>query len=103
MDGNVVTRPWRRAHWPQPTGLNCWSDRGIDCLRALKLDVQLRFCSNVLIEQEQHAYKKVVKLMREITKLATIEYFRERFCCLRSAPGVGMLVPMTFATELIAP
>jgi len=41
--------------------------------------------------------------MREITKLATIEYFRERFCCLRSAPGVGMLVPMTFATELIAP
>ena len=87
----------------QPVGLNCWSDKGIDGLRSLKLDEQLRFCLDVLIEEEQHAYKQVEKVTLELKKLATEERFRERIRCLRSVPGVGLLTAMTFATELIAP
>ena len=87
----------------QPAGLNCWSDKGIDALRALKLDAQLRFCLDVLIDEEEHASKQVEKLTLELKKLATEERFRERIRCLRSVPGVGPLTAMMFATELIAP
>lgn len=87
----------------QPVGLNCWSDKGIDGLRTLKLDDQLRYCLDVLIDEEQHACKQVEKLTLELKKLATEDRFRERIRCLRSVPGVGFLTAMMFATELIAP
>lgn len=86
-----------------PAGLNCWSDKGIEGLRALKLDAQLRFCLDVLIDEEQHAFKQVEKLTLEIKKLAREDRFRELISCLRSVPGVGLLTAMTFATELVSP
>jgi transposase len=87
----------------QPAGLNCWSDKGIEGLRALTLPDQLRFCLDVLIDEEQHALKQVERLTLEVKKLADADRFRERVRCLRSVPGVGLLTAMTFATELIAP
>ena len=77
----------------QPVGLNCWSDKGIDGLRSLKLDEQLRFCLDVLIEEEQHAYKQVEKVTLELKKLATEERFRERIRCLRPSPAWDCLRP----------
>lgn len=87
----------------QPQGLGFWSDKGIDALRALKLPDELRFCLDVLINEERHAQRQVERLTNQIRRMATEDRFRERIECLRSVPGVGLLTAMTFATELVAP
>jgi transposase len=88
---------------PQPSGLTCWSDQAVEALAKLELSDDMRFCLDVLIEEEQHAYKQVERLTLAVRKLASEARHRDRVRCLRSVPGVGLLTAMTFQTELIAP
>ena len=88
---------------PQPAELTWWSEKGIEALRTLELAVELRFCLDVLLDEEHHARQQVERLTQEVKKLAIDERYREKMRCLRSIPGVGLITAMTFATELVAP
>lgn len=87
----------------QPAGLRSWGENGFEALKALELPPQLRYCLDVLIDDEQHARDQIAKLNSEIKKLICEKRHRRKIECLRSVPGVGVLTAITFVTELVDP
>ena len=85
----------------QPPGLSSWSEQGFENLKALDMHESLRYCFDILIEDEKHARGQIVKLNGKIKKLIRERRHRKKIDCLRSVPGVGVLTAITFVTELI--
>lgn len=87
----------------QPDGLKSWGEKGFEALKTLTLPTQLRYCLDVLIDDEKHARDQIAKLNGEIKKLVREDRHRQKIECLLSVPGVGTLTAITFALELVDP
>ena len=87
----------------EPAGLRHWGRVAVAELRGLVLLGELRFCLDLLLDDLEHGRAKLVAAARKVLELAARERHAAAVACMRSVPGVGLLTPMTFATELPHP
>jgi len=87
----------------EPAGLRYWSRAAVAELRGLPLLAELRFCLDLLLDDLDHGRTKLVAAARKVRELAASERHAAAVAWMRSVPGVGVITPMTFATELPHP
>lgn len=87
----------------EPAGLGHWSKAAVEALRRLDLGAELRFCLDVLLDEQAHAERQVARVTKRLEELARSERHRESVRVLRSVPGVGPITAMAFRLELPEP
>jgi len=87
----------------EPKGLDNWSIEAMNRLRSLELAPELRFCLDVMLDEKQHAAALVLRISRELEKLAKTERHQAVVDNLRTVPGVGQVTAMTFRVEMHEP
>ena len=87
----------------EPAGLRYWSRAAVAELRGLALRAELRFCLDLLLDDLDHGRAKLVAAARKVQELAAAERHAADVARMRSVPGVGVITPMTFTTELPHP
>jgi len=87
----------------EPKGLRSWSIEAVNKLRSLELAAELRICLDVMLDEKQHAAALVLRITRELEKLAKEERHQQTIDNLRTVPGVGPVTAMTFRVEMHEP
>ena len=85
---------------PQPAGLKNWTLASLQTLRKMKLPSELRYCLDVLLDEQEHALKQVRLVTEKVKALAADRRHRASVKILQTVPGVGPITAMTFRVEL---
>ncbi len=87
----------------EPEGLAHWSNGSRRSLRHLKLNEQLRFCLDRLVEELDYLRGELKAFEEHLARLARTERLRKPVRTLDAHPGVGPLTAMAFAVEVFSP
>ena len=63
----------------------------------------LRFCLDVMLDEFQHVKQQLVRIRKQLRKLAREERHLKTLKLLQTVPGVGPLTAFVFRTELVDP
>ncbi len=87
----------------EPDGLEHWSNRSVQALRTLKVNAQLRFCLDRLLEELEYLRGELTAFEAHLDRLARTARLRKAIRRLDAHPGVGPLTAMAFAVEVFSP
>jgi len=87
----------------EPEGLAHWSNGSLRSLRHLKLNAQLRFCLDQLLEELDCLRGELKAFEEHLDRLARTARLRKSIRTLDDHPGVGPLTAMAFAVEVFSP
>ena len=87
----------------EPDGLAHWSNASLRALRDLKLNAQLRFCLDRLLEELAYLRDELKAFEDHLGQLARTARLRKSIRALDAHPGVGPLTAMAFAVEVYSP
>jgi len=87
----------------EPDGLAHWSNASLRALRDLKLNGQLRFCPDRLLDELAYLRGELKAFEEQLDRLARTARLRKSIRTLDSHPGVGPLTAMAFALEVYSP
>jgi transposase len=87
----------------EPDGLAHWSNASIQALRDLKLNAQLRFCLDRLLEELAYLRGELKAIEEHLDLLAHTARLRKAIRALDSHAAVGPWTAMAFAVEVYNP
>jgi len=87
----------------EPDGLAHWSNASVQALRELKLNTQLRFCLDRLLEELAYLRGELKAIEVHLDKLARAPRLRKAVKVLDAHPAVGPVTAMAFALEVYSP
>ena len=87
----------------EPDGLAHWTNGSIEALHDLKLNAQLRFCLDRLLEELAYLRGELKAFEEHLDQLARTPRLRKAIRILDAHPGVGPLTAMAFAVEVYRP
>jgi len=87
----------------EPEGLAHWSNASLRALRDLKLNAQLRFCLDRLLEELDYLRGELKAFEEHLDRLARSARLRKSIRTLETHPGIGPLTAMAFAVEVFSP
>ncbi|MBC8478797.1 IS110 family transposase [bacterium] len=87
---------------PHTTGLKFWANYAIQALRELKLDDDLRFCLDSLLDELDLLRRQITRINKRLQALMETERHGSIGKLLNTIPGVGLVTISTFRTEILA-
>jgi transposase len=87
----------------EPEGLAHWSNASLQALKDLKLNAQLRFCLDRLLEELAYLRGELKAFEEHLDRLARSARLRKSIRTLEAHPGVGPLTALAFAVEVFSP
>jgi len=87
----------------EPHGLAHWTNESVRGLGALKLNAQLRFCLDRLLEELAYLRGELKSIEDHLAGLARTPRLRKSVAALDAHAGVGPVTAMAFALEVFNP
>lgn len=84
----------------EPRGLSSWSQAARAALRAVSLEMTLRLCLDMLLDQLGELDAHMRRLERAVAELAATPRHAEAVAIARTHPGVGPVVAMSYLVEV---
>jgi len=88
---------------PEPQNLSNWSRRALDELRAIQLPDHLDFTRHSLLSQLDYLDGELSHVEKHLQALASSKALAGRVALLRTHPGVGPILALSFLAEFYQP
>ncbi len=85
-----------------PVGLKDWANYAIQTLRELKLNDELRFCLDGLLDELDFLSRQIKRTNKRLRSLMKTDRHSPVAKILSTIPGVGLITTSIFRTEILA-